>query len=68
MGCRFGALPYTDHERIVTIYDDPSSHRAWKGPFKHFNQVSRERCRTMWMQVRAGLPFNAQDGPKARPE
>jgi ABC-type antimicrobial peptide transport system permease subunit len=21
----------------------------------------------MWMQVRAGRPFNAQDGPKAQP-
>jgi len=36
-----------------------------KEPFIFFNHVSRDYFRTMEMQVRAGRPFNAQDGPKA---
>ena len=38
-----------------------------KEPFIFFNHVSRDYFRTMGMQVRAGRPFNAQDGPKAQP-
>ena len=37
----------------------------WRNLF-HFNRVSRDYFRTVGMQVRAGLPFSAEDGPKAQ--
>jgi putative ABC transport system permease protein len=37
-----------------------------KEPFIFFNHVSRDYFRTMGMQVRAGRPFSAEDGPKAQ--
>jgi putative ABC transport system permease protein len=37
-----------------------------KEPFVIFNHVSRDYFQTIGMQVRAGRPFSAQDGPKAQ--
>jgi len=37
----------------------------WRNLF-HFKHVSRDYFRTTGMQVRAGRPFSAEDGPKAQ--
>jgi putative ABC transport system permease protein len=37
-----------------------------KEPIVFINHVSRDYFRTMGMQVRAGRPFSAEDGPKAQ--
>ncbi|HKQ89525.1 MAG TPA: ABC transporter permease, partial [Blastocatellia bacterium] len=37
-----------------------------KEPIVFINHVSRDYFRTMGMQVRAGRPFNAEDGPNAQ--